>query len=193
MWMSIALASIGLGLASGQVCTEAEWNAIPQGNKCEACMFVVDMALLAVEDDIYRQKGDGHWGELHLSLNTPKILAAKRFCKKKAVRRYWDSFVNEKADMRQDEPTTKKQLHIMCHALTAERWDELNTIFVGLYTEKRVPLMMVADKMPDKKIPKGNLKQRAEQFYESVCAMNGVCTKEDTKPIYGKVGTKPLG
>ena len=60
-------------------------------------------------------------------------------------------------------------------------------------TEKRVPLMMVADKMPDKKIPKGNLKQRAEQFYESVCAMNGVCTKEDTKPIYGKVGTKPLG
>ena len=184
--LSLLVAAAGVASGADQVCSAEEWQAIPRENKCEACMFVVDMAMLAVEDDIYRQKGDKSWGELEMSLNTPKVLAKENLCQKAFLEKYWGAFVNEKSDLRAEPATTKKQLHILCHALVAERWHELNTMFVGLFTAKRVPLMMVAEKMPDKKIPKGNFKQRAEQFYESVCTMDGVCTAEETKPIYGR-------
>ena len=43
-------------------------------------------------------------------------------------------------------------------------------------------------RMPDKRIPKGNLKMRTEQDYGTVCGTEDMCsTDEELKLVYGKM------
>ena len=49
------------------------------------------------------------------------------------------------------------------------------------------PMMMVAEKLPDKKIPKGNLRQRSERSYPSVCLTHMLCNETEVAPLYSKL------
>ena len=156
---------------------------IPRENRCEACKFVVDSALLAIEKDIYQQKGDTSWGDLNLRLNTPKLLSPAELCVGAAFKEMFGQYVTA-ADLRAEPPTTMAQTLEACRYVAQARAHELNMIFAGA---DYMPLMMIAEKLTDKKIPKGNLRQRSERSYPSVCLTQTLCNENEVAPLYGKL------
>ena len=156
---------------------------IPRENRCEACKFVVDSALLAIEKDIYQQKGDTSWGDLNLRLNTPKLLSPAELCVHAVFKQMFDQYVTS-ADLRAEPRTTIAQTLAACRYVAHVRAHELNMIFTD--ADYR-PMMMVAEKLPDKKIPKGNLRQRSERSYPSVCLTHMLCNETEVAPLYSKL------
>lgn len=180
------------------VALDTRWDAMPADNRCEVCKMITDEATLAVERTIMAQKvkqaaewtgtAPFSWGDLKMKL-FPRP-AIRGMCVRKNFEAYFKTYVGA-WERTAEIDTTVDDVMAGCRALVQLHGDK-GVVFKALlrvYTTHPIemPLSYVGEKMPDKLIPKGNLKMTTEQHYPSVCVDAAeLCTADDVKPIYGK-------
>lgn len=194
-----AARAVAAAAASGEdtAALDERWGAMASDNKCEVCKFLADEAVLAVERSIMAQKSQQaaawtgpkpfNWGDLKMKLY-PRP-AVRDMCVRENLEAYFGAYVGTWERTAAVE-TTVDDAMAGCRALVQKPSGKaVFEALVGAYARNPIsmPLSYVAEKMPDKQIPKGNLKMRTEQDYPAVCVEAAqLCTEEETQPVYGK-------
>ena len=165
------------------------FEGLPRENRCEACKFVVDHSMLAIERAIVKEKerqGAKSWGDLKMRMYPIPVL--RGMCSESSINNTLAHYVSAlDRSWTEESPhgnTTTQDTLAGCRVAvnTKPVFDALLAIYSDM-GDFGMPLSYIAESMPDKRIPKGNLKLKVEQHYKPICEKAwGVCNASESEP-----------